>query len=76
MRDGQPDLLWHFSTGDRADGGRHRIYSDAGDLVVELQSLKGNVGLCCPKYFVRTRYRWAGNGFQQIKVETLPIGKP
>jgi hypothetical protein len=36
LRDKQPQLLWAFDTGDRADGGLRNIYADQGDLVVEL----------------------------------------
>jgi len=81
---GKPRLLWKFATGDRADGGPRRIYTENGELVVELYGVgaaigkklygtEEGVGACCPRHFTRTRYRWAGGRFQPIgKQEVLP----
>ena len=69
-------LLWHFSTGDRADGGLKDVCADTGHLIVELHSQEGSNGLCCTTRFVRTRYKWEGDKFQQINVEMLPIANP
>jgi hypothetical protein len=73
----QPKPLWAFSTGDRADGGLRNIYSDQGDLVVELYG-KGKVlgtdlyaddgsraQTPYPYYFTQTRYKWGGTQFKQ-----------
>jgi hypothetical protein len=77
LQSGQPKLLWDFETGDRADGGLRRIYSDQGDLVVELYG-KGKVlgtdlyaddgtraQTPYPYYFTQTRYKWDGTHFKQ-----------
>jgi hypothetical protein len=79
----QPTMLWKFMTGDRADGGLKRIYSEAGKLVVELFGIDTNiehlessedVADCCPKHFTKTKYKWDGKRFQQDgKEEVLPI---
>ena len=77
LQDDNPKLLWAFSTGDRADGGLRCVYADRGELVVELygrgrvvgkqaKSLEDQMGLCCPKFFTRTRYRWQGGAFRQV----------
>jgi len=76
-KDGKPELLWPFRTGDRADGGLKDIRAENGELVVELfgqdrfllgQTETGRITgdeeqLCCPTYFTRTRYKWNGNAF-------------
>lgn len=83
LLDGRPTLLWKFMTGDRADGGIRRIYSENGELVVELYGVgtiagkqlesSEDVGSCCPKHYTRTKYRWDGKHFQQDgKEEILP----
>ncbi len=73
----KPELLWYFRTGDRADGGLKRIYSDEGNLVVELygrdryifsqMETSKIVGdeqqLCCPTHWTKTRYKKQGDGF-------------
>jgi hypothetical protein len=77
MDSGKPELIWDFETGDRADGGLRNIYSDHGDLVVELYG-KGKVlatnlyaddGSSAqtpyPYYFTQTRYKWDGSRFKQ-----------
>ena len=83
---GAPKLLWSFSTGDRGDGGLRRVYSERGELVVELYGKDRSIGkplykfdpyategLCCPKFFTRARYKWQGDRFQQEeKEEVLP----
>ena len=75
LQGGTPFLLWKFATGDRADGGRRRIYSENGELVVELfgvgtapgKKLYGTeeVGAATPEHYTRTKYKWAENHFQQ-----------
>lgn len=76
-KDGKPELIWPFRTGDRADGGLKNIYATGGDLVVELygqdrfllgETETGRIGddieqLCCPTHFTRTIYKWNGKNF-------------
>lgn len=80
---GRPTLLWKFMTGDRADGGLRQIYSEDGELLIELygvgtvvgRQLESNedVGSCCPKHYTRSRYKWNGKSFKQDgKEEVLP----
>lgn len=77
-KDGKPELLWNFRTGDRADGGLKSIRAENGEVVVELYGqdrfLLGQAEtakitgdeeqLCCPIYFTRTIYKWNGKTFQ------------
>jgi predicted dehydrogenase len=82
LEKGEPELLWAFNTGDRADGGLRRTIGENGTLLVELYgkgttpkdlSNKEESGACCPISFTRTRYQWNGKHFQQKgKEETLP----
>ena len=71
----RPKLLWYFSTGDRADGGLHKVYAENGELVVELNGPKRRIeGDCCPMRFTRRRYVWRGNRFRQKgRKEIIPI---
>jgi hypothetical protein len=80
MEDGKLKLIWDFETGDRADGGLRNVYSENGQLIIELfgrdrviggQLYRGEEGLCCPSSFTRTRYRWTGKHFEQISKEVL-----
>ena len=80
-KDEKPELIWHFRTGDRADGGLKDFRFEDGELVVELYGqdrfLLGEVEtgkitgdeeqLCCPIYFTRTRYKWNGKNFLMQK---------
>ncbi|MFN6965012.1 MAG: hypothetical protein ACK4S4_14780 [Pyrinomonadaceae bacterium] len=90
-RDGQPELIWYFRTGDRADGGLKDIRGEDGRLVVELygqdrfllgetETLKitgDEEQLCCPTHFTRTSYRWNGRNFQmQGKRLTFAVADP
>ena len=79
----RPKLLWAVATGDRAEGGLRKVYSENGELVIELYGngarVNGNVfagdgnGACCPLSITRTRYRWKENRFvQQGKSEIFP----
>jgi hypothetical protein len=81
---GQPKLLWAFATGDRAQGGLRKVFSDHGDLVVELYGdgarVDGEIyvdapsGCCCPIAFTRTRYRWLDDHFASTgDCEVFPI---
>lgn len=76
-KNGAPELIWPFRTGDRADGGLKDIRAENGMLVVELygqdrfllgQTETGKIGddreqLCCPTHFTRSTYKWNGNSF-------------
>lgn len=76
-KDGQPELLWNFRTGDRADGGLKDLWMEKGELIVELYGqdrfILGEVEtgkitgdeeqLCCPIFFTRTAYKWNGSNF-------------
>jgi hypothetical protein len=90
-KDDQPDLIWPFRTGDRADGGLKDLRVEGGDLVVELYGqdrfLLGEIEtskitndeeqLCCPTYYTRSRYNWNGNVFRmQGKRLTFSVAEP
>lgn len=76
-KDGRPELIWPFRTGDRADGGLKNLFAEGGNLVVELygqdrfllgQTETGRIGddieqICCPTHFTRTIYKWNGKNF-------------
>ena len=81
----RPKLLWAVATGDRAEGGLRKVYSENGELVIELYGngarVNGDVfagdgnGACCPLSVTRTRYRWKKNRFVQHGTsEIFPIG--
>ena len=67
-KDGKPELIWPFRTGDRADGGLKDVRAENGQLVIELygqdrfilgQTETGKITddreqLCCPTYFTRS----------------------
>jgi hypothetical protein len=89
--DGRPELIWPFRTGDRADGGLKNIFTEGGNLVVELygqdrfllgQIETGKIGddleqLCCPTHFTRSIYKWNGKDFfMQGKRLTYSINNP
>lgn len=90
-KDENPELLWPFRTGDRADGGLKDVRAENGEFVVELygqdrfllgQTETGRITgdeeqLCCPTYFTRTAYRWNGNAFLMSKKRlTFSIADP
>ena len=71
--DGKPELLWAFSTGDRAEGGLRRVYAENGELVIERYSPVNSKGDCCPTLFTRARYKWQNKHFEQGgKEEKIP----
>lgn len=73
LKDNTPRLLWVFSTGDRADGGLRRVYSENGKLIIERFSPINSKGTCCPTQFTRTKYSWDGTKFRQSgMVDTIP----
>ena len=77
LKDEKPELIWHFRTGDRADGGLKNVYTENGEVVVELfgqdRFILGEIEtskitgdeeqLCCPIFFSRSRYKWNGKDF-------------
>jgi len=90
-KDGKPELIWPFRTGDRADGGLKDLRAENGELVVELygrdrfilgQTETGKITgdeeqLCCPTNFTRTRYKWNGKNFlMQGKRLTYAVADP
>lgn len=90
-KDGAPELIWPFRTGDRADGGLKDIRTENGEMVVELygedrfllgQTETGKITgdeeqLCCPTHFTRTRYKWNGKSFlMQGKRLTYLVADP
>jgi len=76
-KNGAPELIWPFRTGDRADGGLKDIRSENGMVIVELygqdrfilgqmetRKITGDVEqLCCPTHFTRSTYKWNGTAF-------------
>lgn len=90
-KDGKPELIWNFRTGDRADGGLKDIRSENGLLTIELYGqdrfLLGEIEtgkitgdeeqLCCPTHFTRTAYKWNGRNFlMQDKRLTYEVANP
>lgn len=96
LRQNKPKLLWSFYAGERGDGGLRRIFSEDGELIVELygsdrvvnresKNLDDQIGVCCPRFFTRSRYKWIGKCFAlrgeevlqnpQGNAAYLPIGK-
>lgn len=71
----KPKLLWSFYAGERGDGGLRQVYAGSGDLVVELYGRdrvvhggtstdEDNFGVCCPRFYTRSRYEWRGGRFR------------
>ena len=90
-KDGKPELIWPFRTGDRADGGLKDIRGESGEFIVELygqdrfilgQTETGRITgdeeqLCCPTHFTRTAYKWNGSSFLMSKKRlTFSIADP
>jgi len=77
MKNGKPQPLLKFITGDRADGGLKDIFQNNGELVVELFGVTNLVngswktttpedkkrGDCCPTLYTRTKFKWNGIQF-------------
>ena len=90
-REGKPELLWNFRTGDRADGGLKNMRFENGEFVVELygqdrfllgETETGKITgdeeqLCCPTHFTPTFYKWNGKDFlMQRKRLTDSVSNP
>lgn len=77
-KEGKPELIWYFRTGDRADGGLKNIYVENGLLTIELYGqdryITGQVEtsrisadeaqICCPTHFTKSQYKWDGRSFR------------
>ncbi len=77
-KENEPNLLWYFRTGDRADGGLKDIRVENGNLVIEIYGqdryILGEVEtakitndeeqICCPTHFTRSSYKWNGSNFR------------
>jgi hypothetical protein len=80
----KPKLLWSFYAGERGDGGLRQIVADRGEMMVELYghdrvvnggtgSDEDNMGVCCPRFFTRSRYEWRDGHFRlKTKEAALP----
>ncbi len=80
----KPKLLWSFYAGERGDGGLRQVVADRGELMVELygrdrvvdggtSSDEDNMGVCCPRFFTRSRYEWRDGHFRlKTKQAALP----
>jgi hypothetical protein len=90
-KDDMPHLIWHFRTGDRADGGLKDVRVENGLVVVDLygqdrfifgQTETGRISsdvvqLCCPTHFTRSTYKWNGTSFSlQGKRLTFSVADP
>jgi hypothetical protein len=76
LRNNKAKMLWVHETGDRAEDGIRNLYIDNGTLVIEQYNLEKIVvngdeipttGLCCPKTFTRSYYKWNGRNFDKAK---------
>lgn len=77
LKEEEPELIWHFRTGDRADGGLKRVFAEKSEIFVELfgqdryilgevetMRIDGDIEqLCCPTHFTRSNYKWNGSNF-------------
>jgi hypothetical protein len=77
-KENQPEMIWYFRTGDRADGGLKDIRAENGEVVIELfgqdRYIVGELDtakvtgdeeqLCCPTHFTKSRYKWNGSAFR------------
>ena len=77
-KDDQPELIWHFRTGDRADGGLKNLRTENGSVIIELygqdryilgesETLKitgDEEQISFPMFFTRTGYKWNGSNFR------------
>lgn len=77
-KENQPELVWQFRTGDRADGGLKNIWTENGSVIIELygqdryilgesetNKITGDEEqISFPKFFTKTVYKWNGNAFR------------
>jgi hypothetical protein len=78
----RPRVIFFFESGDRAAGGLKKAYADKRQFVLELWG-RGNTlanisptddgkGLCCPKTFTRSTYKWRDGAFEEESCHNLP----
>ena len=74
----EPELIWNFRTGDRADGGLKNIWTENGSVVIELygqdryilgdtETMKitgDEEQISFPLFYTKTVYKWNGNEFR------------
>ncbi len=85
----QPELVWQFRTGDRADGGLKNIWTENNSIIIQLygqdryilgesetNKINGDEEqISFPKYFTKTVYKWNGSAFRmEGKRLTYKIG--
>ncbi len=76
-----PKMIWHFDTGDRAEGGFKQAYAENGNLVIEtfgdnkfendkwdFRMGKKFGGYCCPTTYTKIIFKWNKKKF-------VPIGE-
>ena len=77
-KDAQPELIWNFRTGDRADGGLKNIWTENGSVVIELfgqdryilgdtETMKitgDEEQISFPAFYTKTTYKWNGTIFR------------
>jgi hypothetical protein len=85
IEDNKARPIWSFYAGERGDGGLRQISAINGELLIELYgrdrvvnggtSVKeDNVGVCCPRFYTRSRYEWRARRFRlKEKEEALPV---
>jgi hypothetical protein len=82
LTDGETKMLWAHETGDRADEGLRNVYI-TGDHLLAVEQYNADkfaigsggvvtAGLCCPKTFTRTFYKWDKGQFRKFREETHP----
>lgn len=85
IENARPKLLRAFTSGDRSDGGLRKVYAQGGKLIIELYGKETKIigsssnssaeftGMCCPKSYTRTQYKWIDGSFQQDgEMEVFP----
>jgi len=78
-----PKVILDWESGDRAQGGLRAMFAKAGKLWVETYGVGTNLdnddsseftGLCCPRHFTRTHYKWHDGDFQPDgNAEIVPV---
>ena len=77
VKNEKPELLWGFITGDRADGGLKDVYTENGELIIELfgdsKIVNGKwlshipedkyAGDGRPTIYTKNRFKWSGKKF-------------
>ena len=77
-KESEPQLIWNFRTGDRADGGLKNIWTENGSVIIELygqdryilgdsETMKitgDEEQISFPAFYTKTVYKWNGNQFR------------